>query len=671
MSTAKTFRPRVGMRFQMRGSEFEVCFAEAGVVRYASVNGGSPCRVTFNDFLELQKKEEVSILKPDLYREQLVAECDCGFHALTSLTDEELRRGMRRVRYAEAATAELLHPNSFKEISAWIPCFAAQVNDANPPAPRTVSSWVKALRVDGQNVLLTGEKLRGNRSLRFSPEIHLLTLEAVDEFLEHKERRDARDVMARIAGRLAEKGLLTKDGEKVKTPSESTIRRLLKKIDPYLLTRIKQGALAAEKAARAAGKSITSPRPLYLVQIDTHYLKVFVVDPETGEILGKPYLVCAFDVRTRCVVGIYISLMPPSTATTLGVARDMLSRPGDGLPGGIPIFLIPDNGIEFKNSGVERVSAKLFIHFEPAMVRDPNGKAHVEVFFRTLSNYLIQKLPGTTFSNPEKRGEYKSEKEASATLEQIEKYVRFWVENEYHQRPHSGTGRIPIRMWEEETAEALPKGLTKEDVDVLVRTPYRCSINGGRVRVEKNMYYSHALRTLEGLHKGRVTVLLNELDLGCVYIEHPFEKATLIQADSIDPEYARGLTLSEHRAAQEVKKRMTKSDLRAIGKNANLLARWQLLQMIQKDCKVARSKIAKLTQGKGRLTYGSGVKSGPADDETIAPSAVEQPLNQHRQQATGIHRLGNMQDPRSEDTPNQVGNIVDIKTNKSTIFRME
>lgn len=670
----KIFRPSVGMRFQMRGSDFEVCFAHQGVVRYASVAGGMPYRITFSRFIELQAQNEAAVLKPELYAHDEIEKVADGNYSIVGLATDALRRGMRRVHYAEAAMAELVFPNSIKHIDAWLPTFAEQIKDPEPPKARAVSKWVNKLRTNGRDALLVSEKKRGNRTLRFSPEIHFLVLEAAETFMQ-AEQRDITDFMAHIAGRLAEQDLLTKDGEKVKIPSESTIRRIIRKIDPYLLLRIKKGPLAAERAARAAGKVIASPGPLHIVQIDTHFLKVFVVDPETGEILGVPYLACAFDVRTRCVVGMFISLMPASAATTLGAVRDMLSRPRDGLPGGIPIFLIPDNGVEFKNCAVLRVATNLLIHFEPAMVRDPNGKAHVESFFRTLSNFLIQKIKGTTFSNPDKRGDYESEKFAYATLEQVEKYVRYWVENEYHQRPHSGTGRIPIRMWEEETAKAKPDGLSKEEIDVIARTPYRCSINHGRVRVEKNYYYSHALVAIEKLHKGRVTVLLNELDLRNVCVEHPFEKNSFITADSVDPEYTRGLTLSEHAEAQKIKKQMTKDDLRAIGKNANLLARWQLLQMINKDSKMARSKIAKLTQGKGRLSHGKGVKSGAADDTTVLPSVVEQSLDQRRQPGIGMRKIS---DPSNVAPPHaQAGDdsgqtpAPDAGTANSTIYRLE
>lgn len=676
MNKPSIFRPQVGMRFAMRGAEFEVCFAQYGVVRYASVNGGNPYRLEITKFQDFQERKEIKLLKPELYKGDQVLGCDDGGYAPASLSQKELTEGMRRIRYAESATVELVHPNSFKEIAEWLPECATRLKDENPPTPRSVSSWVKTYREKGRDALFAPERKRGNRTLQFSPEIHLYMLEAIDEYLSQKERRDARDVLAHIAGRLAEKDLLDKDGEKVAIPSERTIRRYLKQLDPYLLIRIKQGSLAAERAARAAGKMIKSPGPMHLVQIDTHFLKVFVVDPETGEILAKPYLVCAFDVRTRCVVGIYISLLPASAATTLGVVKDMLTRPNSGLPGGIPVHLIPVNGVEFKNAAVVRLCTSLSIHFEPAQVRDPNGKAHVERFFSTLSNYMIQKLSGRTFSDLNERGEYKSEKEATATLADIEKYVRFWIEEEYHQRIHSGTSRAPIMHWREETANVPRQGLTDVDVDVLARTPYQVKINRGRVRVEKLEFYSHALKKLEGEHKGAVTVLLNELDLSYVYVQDPYEKGNLIQADSVDPEYTKGLTLSEHKEVQALKIKMAESDLRALGKNADLLARWQLMQMIQKDSKVARKKIAKLTNGAGRLTFRQKENSEPIHDDTPPPSIVRQEMEQRREPEAPKTKLkGRGAEPEApQDHPLSECPVVGAgvaQVTKSKIYRME
>jgi putative transposase len=183
MNDDSIFSPRVGMRFAMRGSEYEVCFAQYGVVRYASVNGGNPYRLQISKFQDYQVRKEIKIQQPDLYKEDQIQGCDDGGYAPASLSQRELAEGMRRIRYAEAATIELLHPNSDKEITEWLPDCATRLKDENPPTPRSVSSWVKTYREKGRDALFAPERKRGNRTLQFSPEIHLFMLEAIDEYL--------------------------------------------------------------------------------------------------------------------------------------------------------------------------------------------------------------------------------------------------------------------------------------------------------------------------------------------------------------------------------------------------------------------------------------------------------------------------------------------------------
>lgn len=632
MSQLRTFfQAMLGMRFNMRGAEFEVAYVGFGAVRYAAVCGGKQYRITRDRFIELQAEDELVVVNAEMWKQQT----NVGSPTLATLDEREFKAAIRQLKYAEAALMELPHPNSIRLLADWIPRFSLVIQDQQIPAARTVSGWVKKLVEEGKGVFMAPTRRRGNRNLRFSPEIEVLLLAAVDSFLV-EEHRDSKDILAYIVGHLAEQNLLTKDGAKVKVPSARTIRRKLAAIDPFLLIRIKKGHIAAEQAARAAGKMITSSRPLFIVQIDTHYLDIFVVDPDTMEVLGTPYLVCAIDVRTRCVVGVYISMFPPSALTTLGALKDMLTRPNRGLPGGICVILIPDNGVDFKNSGVVRVCSKLGINFQPAEVRDPNDKSHIESFFRTLTLFLIQKIKGTTFSNPAARGEYPSEKRAFATLDQLTGYINYWIENEYHVRPHSMTGRAPIRMWDEETACAKPMALLEMEADTISRRPKRCKIGKGRVRVHHEYYYSHALKTLEQSYDGLVTVLYDELNMEHVYVEHPSEKGVLIQADSINPEYTHGLTLWQHEEARKLKAKMTQQDIAALGMYADVLARYQLLQVIQKDSQLAKRKVAKLTRGIGR-------QKGAQSDSALIKNGLLIPPSQLAQQSrvplSGIPRV--------------------------------
>src|SRR5690606_23312457 len=115
--------------------------------------------------------------------------------------------------------------------------------------------------------------------------------------------------------------------------------------DPYLILKAKKGSRIAKKSFQASGKSLLSPFALYMVEIDTHYLDVIVIDPKTNIALGRPFLACAIDTHTRAIVGTYISMYPPSATTTLAVIKDMITRPNQDLPGGIPSIIIPDNGV--------------------------------------------------------------------------------------------------------------------------------------------------------------------------------------------------------------------------------------------------------------------------------------------------------------------------------------
>jgi len=81
--------------------------------------------------------------------------------------------------------------------------------------------------------------------------------------------------------------------------------------------------------------------------------------------------------------------------------------------------MIIDNGSDYQDSGFIGVTHKLGIILEPSPPYKPNAKANVERFFRTLNDDLIHKLSGTTFSNPEDRGDYDSQEMARLTLDDL------------------------------------------------------------------------------------------------------------------------------------------------------------------------------------------------------------------------------------------------------------
>lgn len=582
---AEIISPVAGLRFSYHSTEFETGYVGYGEMRYSAVAGGKHFRMPTSRFHELVTAGEIVISRDSLL---------LAHSPYLKFTDKEISERTRRLLYAQGATAELSTPAALSKLKDWVKSFAERLKDSNVPGASSVARWVKALRDHGEAHFMEAPRRAGNWTLRFSTRVEAGIQEGLADYMK-PEKRSTKGVLAHVHGYLLENDITEE------APSLRTIRRRIEKIDPHLLLRIKQGKIAAERAMKAGGRTRAAGQPMYCVEIDSHRCDVLVVDEVTGVVLGRPILTVAIDVRTRCIVGWYMSMYPASATTTLAVVKDMFTRPGRGLPGGIPIHLIPDNGVEFDNTAVLRLLVKAQVIIEPARVREPNDKPYVESFFRTFTTQLIHTLPGTTFSNPRERGEYKSEKEARLSLQQVRQYAEAWIENIYHKTPHTSTRRAPIILWREETMTVQPRTMTEDEVSMIARTPYRVSINKGRVRQLNLAWFSHALRTLESGYKGKVVVLIDEMDLSKVYVEDPRNKGILIVAESTDPEYTTGLTLSMHLAARKELKELTDRDLLELGNKAALYAYYVLMQKIQTDSKFAEKQMRKLREGKKSL----------------------------------------------------------------------
>lgn len=538
--------PQVGMRFEIYGEEFEVAFVAQGMVRYTATAGGRQHKVPLGGFAELVRSKKIEVKSGSVRR---------AIHAQNALAL------VRKYRYVQAVLRQLPNPTARKALNTVIQQVAAELNDPAPPTDRAVIYWLRAFELKGEQGLLR-KKGSGNYSLRFDPEVELLINEAIQHIYLKPERSSAVDIRSYVVGKLAESGLCSAFHTDIRVPTLRSIQRRLKQLDPYVVVRAQRGDLAASRVARAAGRTRRVGALLSVVEMDTHYLDILVVDPDTGEVLGRPYLTCLFDVCTRAVVGMHISLYPPSAATALAALRDMLTRPNRGLPGGVAVVIVPDNGVEFKNTAFMRVCEALAIIISPAQIRDPNGKAHIERFFYILTRGLVQKLSGTTFSNPTARGDYDSSKHACLTLSQVSELIEQWVSEVYHQTVHSRTGRAPILAWEEQAKVIAPLTFSADDVDALVRRPVMRTIQHGRVQVDGIEYFSHSLATLQAQGIDRITVLVNDLNLHSVLIQHPIEKDTFILGESTDPEYTVGLDCYMHAESMRIKKAWSQADLK-------------------------------------------------------------------------------------------------------------
>ncbi|WP_407539348.1 transposase [Deinococcus radiomollis] len=211
--------------------------------------------------------------------------------------------------------------------------------------------------------------------------------------------------------------------------------------------------------------------PLAVVQVDHTPLDIILVDSVHRKPLGKAWLTLVIEVFSRVVLGFYISLDSPS-GFSVGQAlshailpKDLwLARHQDSLLSivkeldpdieeltwpcwGKPVKLKVDNAREFWGNMLKVACAEYNIDQEFRPVRNPKYGGHIERLIGTTVRQ-VHTLSGTTFSNPQVRGEYDSEGRAMMTMEALQLWVTAFYLGAYHNRVHSALGVTPLQMWE-------------------------------------------------------------------------------------------------------------------------------------------------------------------------------------------------------------------------------
>lgn len=146
-------------------------------------------------------------------------------------------------------------------------------------------------------------------------------------------------------------------------PNWRTVKQRVLEVD--LRTRAKRrGDAAVLKATTATPGSYTATRPLEVVQIDHTKVDGIVLDEETGEPGGRPWLTLAMDVFTRMVTGFHLSRDAPSRLSislcllhaTYDKSAWLKEREIDAAwpIAGLPEALHADNGADFRSRAFVR-----------------------------------------------------------------------------------------------------------------------------------------------------------------------------------------------------------------------------------------------------------------------------------------------------------------------------
>jgi putative transposase len=315
---------------------------------------------------------------------------------------------------------------------------------------RTVYNFVKRWRsTSGSLTALASVTARGGRGqTRLPKEVDQLIASIIGQSYLSKQRISLSGLMGLIRAECRKAGL--------RAPSLNTVRARIERLHPEDVLRRRHGANAARRLQAVEGQFPVAEQPFDAVQIDHTRVDIIVVDPYTRQPIGRPWITIAIDAHTRCIPGICLTLEAPS-ATSVGLClahaatdkKPWLERIGveaEWPMAGKPKVIHVDNGADFHSEALRRGCEAHGIRIVHRPVGAPHYGGIVERVIGTLMN-MVHQLPGTTFSNPMQRAEYKSERQAAFTLAELEKWVALAITGPYHGQVHSGIGEPPIARW--------------------------------------------------------------------------------------------------------------------------------------------------------------------------------------------------------------------------------
>ncbi len=265
---------------------------------------------------------------------------------------------------------------------------------------------------------------------------------------------------------------------------------------------------------------------------DNHTFDIFVNDGESSK-PARVYLTAFLDVRSRKMVGWYVTDVPSSDATLQALRRGITAY-------GIPKRIYSDNGREFLTHDIGgrgfRKSAKtgehepmtilqhLQIEFKTAMVKNARAKI-VERAFVDIKNCFSKLFEGytggTIAERPERLKRTGKHAENFIIIDEFREYVDIFIRGWFNKQPHSGTG-MNGRIRDEVYAACLyeQRIATPDELNLMMmRTGRMQTVNRG-VRIK---FYGQELRfysddLIMGHDREKVYVRYNPDDLAEVRV---------------------------------------------------------------------------------------------------------------------------------------------------------
>lgn len=313
---------------------------------------------------------------------------------------------------------------------------------------------------------------------------------------------------------------------------DTVLRRVKVSVSEKEQLKLKRGKDAAsQKYSSRPGKKLVA-RPLQWVQMDHTLVDVILLADDRINIIGRPWWTAVIDLKTRVVLGYYLSLHVPSAVSvacalshSILPKKEFTERVGldslDYLFYGSPEVLHMDNASEFTSPKFKAGCTSFGIHPEYRPIGRKHYGGHIERLIGTFMTTKVHLLKGSTMSNAVARRGVDSEKNATMTFSE---FVR-WFAREvvvYHSTVHSELGESPRQAWSNYYAPSggvpYPPKINQPDKLKLYFMPEESrKINPDGISLHGQRYWDPILAPFVGTQ--HVVIKYDPFDLNKVWVK--------------------------------------------------------------------------------------------------------------------------------------------------------
>jgi len=340
----------------------------------------------------------------------------------------------------------------------------------NPPSSATIARWIKDYKEGGLIGLVSKKEGR----VRVPQEWDARAI--------YWYGLPSKLAMAAIADLLKQEDFTNVGGHLVSRYIKSLPKDLKQKLD-----RKRMGAKLygdTQKPARIRDTEVLPIGSIY--QGDGHTIDAYLAHPMTGN-PWRPELTVWIDVRSRYLVGWYMSVAESSYSTLFSLSHAMITH--DHVPAGLHI----DNGSGFRAKMMHDKSTGFYSRFDLSVMfsipGNPQGKGQVERWFRTLrdkfdktfASYCGHDMAPDAIKKV--LADAKSGKEPLPSLQTylngLTKFIEF-----YNNRVHSAlNGATPASLWAQ--LERVPVHMTS---DAIIRPRIKRTVRRGSINLFSREY---------------------------------------------------------------------------------------------------------------------------------------------------------------------------------------